>query len=144
MSQYQSYSQRNQGGASNQGTQGSQGRGPTGPTTTGREQFTGTNLSGGFQQGGITNFQQGNIGDQAVLTWAGIDPDNVVVSSDSDYNRLSNLKNILLMLQTEFAEGGAKVIFTGEKKDDFNKRLLLIEHEIDGLLKRKINYAARD
>lgn len=99
---------------------------------------------GGFQQGGITNFQQGNIGDQAVLTWAGIDADNVVVSSDSDYNRLSNLKNILLMLQTEFAEGGAKVIFTGEKKDDFNKRLLLIEHEIDGLLKRKINYAARD
>lgn len=25
-----------------------------------------------------------------------------------------------------------------------NKRLLLLEHEIDGLLKRKINYSVRD
>lgn len=47
-------------------------------------------------------------------------------------------------LQTEFTEGGAKVIFTGEKKDDFNKRLILLESEIEGLLKRKINYSVRD
>lgn len=38
------------------------------------------------------------------------------------------MKNILLALQTEFTEGGAKVTFTGEKKDDLNKRLLLLEH----------------
>ncbi len=54
------------------------------------------------------------------------------------------MRNILLGLQTEFTEGGPKVTFTGEKKDDFNKRLLLLEHEIDGLLKRRINYASRD
>lgn len=34
--------------------------------------------------------------------------------------------------------------FTGDKKDDFNKRLILLENEIDGLLKRKIEYTARD
>ncbi len=34
--------------------------------------------------------------------------------------------------------------FTGDRKDDFNKRLILLEHEIDGLLKRRINYSARD
>ena len=39
---------------------------------------------------------------------------------------LKNLKNILLGLQTEFTEGGSKVIFAGDKKDDFNKGLLLL------------------
>lgn len=39
---------------------------------------------------------------------------------------------------------GPKVIFDGEKKDDFNKRLILLEGEIEGLLKRRINYSARD
>jgi hypothetical protein len=34
----------------------------------------------------------------------------------------------LLALQTEFTEGGAKVTFSGEKKDDYNKRLILLEN----------------
>ena len=69
---------------------------------------------------------------------------DVVIHGESDFALLRNLKNILLGLQTEFTEGGAKVTFTGYKKDDVNKRLILLEHEIDGLLKRKINYATRD
>lgn len=69
---------------------------------------------------------------------------DVVIHGESDYALLRNLRNILLGLQTEFTEGGAKITFTGDKKDDFNKRLILLENEIDGLLKRRINYSARD
>ncbi len=67
-----------------------------------------------------------------------------MIHGESDYALLRNLRNILLGLQTEFTEGGAKITFTGDKKDDFNKRLILLENEIDGLLKRRINYSARD
>lgn len=82
----------------------------------------------------------------ALLQWSSIGDGrgDIVIRGESDYALLSNLRNILLGLQTEFTQGGAKVTFSGEQKDDFNKRLLLLEHEIDGLLKRKINYAARD
>ena len=35
-------------------------------------------------------------------------------------------------------------MFAGDKKDEFNKRLILLESEVEGLLKRKINYSSRD
>lgn len=66
------------------------------------------------------------------------------MSGESDISVLKNLRNVLLSLQTEFTEGGSKIVFTGEKKDDLNKRLILLEGEIDGLLRRKINYSSRD
>lgn len=53
-----------------------------------------------------------------------------MIHGESDYALLRNLRNILLGLQTEFTEGGSKVVFTGDKKDDFNKRLILLENEI--------------
>jgi hypothetical protein len=36
------------------------------------------------------------------------------------------------------------VVIQGAKKDEFNKRLILLESEIEGLMKRKINYSTRD
>jgi len=45
----------------------------------------------------------------------------------------------LLSLQTEFLQDGNKFILTGDQKDEFNKRLMLLENEIEGLMKRKIN-----
>lgn len=83
---------------------------------------------------------------EAVLQWSSIGDGrgDIVIHGESDVALLKNLRNILLGLQTEFTEGGAKVIFTGEKKDEFNKRLILLEGEIEGLLKRKINYSVRD
>jgi hypothetical protein len=47
-------------------------------------------------------------------------------------------------LQSEFLEGGNKIVFAGEKKDEFNKRLILLEGEISGLMKRKINFGTLD
>jgi hypothetical protein len=34
-------------------------------------------------------------------------------------------------------------VFTGQKQSEFEKRLLLLESEIQGLLKRKIDYVPR-
>ena len=68
----------------------------------------------------------------------------MVIHGESDFTTLKNLRNILLGLQTEFTEQGPKVIFSGDRKDEFNKRLILLENEIEGLLKRRINFSARD
>jgi hypothetical protein len=81
-----------------------------------------------------------------VLQWSSIggEQGDRVIHGESDFVTLKNLKNILLGLQTEFGESGARVTFSGDQKDSFNKRLLLLENEIEGLLKRKINYTTRD
>lgn len=77
---------------------------------------------------------RGNYENQAIqdalLQWSSIGDGrgDVVIHGESDYALLRNLRNILLGLQTEFTEGGAKVVFTGDKKDDFNKRLILLEN----------------
>lgn len=65
---------------------------------------------------------------EAVLQWSSIGDGrgDIVIHGESDVALLRNLRNILLGLQTEFTEGGAKVIFAGEKKDEFNKRLILL------------------
>ena len=65
---------------------------------------------------------------------------NVVISGASDLTDLGRFKNILLALQTEF--GG--IVVDPTKRDEFNRRLILLENEIDGLMKRKINYSIRD
>jgi len=73
--------------------------------------------------------------------------ENVVISGTSDINTLGRFKNILLAFKDEFAgpiEGPGHIVITGDRRDDFNKRLILLESEIEGLLKRKIDYTVRD
>jgi len=65
--------------------------------------------------------------------------ETILISGVSDISSLRNLKNVLLSLQTEFLQDGNKFILTGDQKDEFNKRLMLLENEIEGLMKRKIN-----
>jgi len=102
---------------------------------------------------GSTSRQQVNPQDferqaiqESVLTWSsfGEGTGDVIISGESDANILKNMRGILLSLQEEFSHGGSKVVITGDKKDEFNKRLILLEGEIGGLLKRKINIEARD
>lgn len=53
----------------------------------------------------------------------------------------------MLALRTEFAgpiDGPGHITVTGERRDDFNKRLILLENEIEGLMKRRINYSIKD
>ena len=39
---------------------------------------------------------------------------------------------------------GNRFVISGNEKDEFNKRLLLLEGEIEGLMKRKVNASTSD
>lgn len=39
---------------------------------------------------------------------------------------------------------GNRFILSGNEKEEFNKRLILLEGEIDGLMKRKVNASTAD
>ena len=54
------------------------------------------------------------------------------------------MKDILLNLNSKWRKEGGRFIVAGEEGEEFNKRLLLLEGEIDGLLKRKINVSTGD
>ena len=64
---------------------------------------------------------------------------DLIIKADSDITTLNNIKNVFLLLRNEFSSHeGPKIVFENQKKDDFNKRLLLLEKEIDGLMKKRI------
>jgi len=50
------------------------------------------------------------------------------MSSESDVQVLKNLKNVLLTLLNEFNQGGSSIVLSGNQRDDFNKRLILLEN----------------
>jgi hypothetical protein len=53
------------------------------------------------------------------------------------------LKGAVLDLKNNyFTTGGITV--KGEKRDDLDRRFLLIEHELDGLLRRRIEFSSKD
>lgn len=67
----------------------------------------------------------------------------VVASGSSDYSKIATLKDAILELKSSyFSTGGISV--KGEKRDELDRRFLLIEHEIDGLLRRRIEYSSKD
>lgn len=49
---------------------------------------------------------------------------------------------ILELKKSYFSSGGISV--KGEKKDELDRRFLLIEHEIEGLMRRRIEYSSKD
>jgi hypothetical protein len=53
------------------------------------------------------------------------------------------VRGALLKLKEEFFSGGETIVINGERRDLFERRIQLLEHEIDGLLKRKINYTVK-
>jgi len=85
----------------------------------------------------------------ASLRWSELpEGEQIVINSSSDAATLNRFKNILLALRDEFSsgaiEGPGHIVITGERRDDFNRRLILLENEIEGLLKRRINYSLKD
>ena len=79
----------------------------------------------------------------AVLSWNET-PENIIISGSSDLTRLSGLRGAILKLKEEFFNPSSGIIVAGDKREVFDKRFLLLEHELDGLLKRKINYTSKD
>lgn len=75
------------------------------------------------------------------LKWSP-NPHNMLITGTSDFSSLNKLKNVILSLRKDW---GAEV--TGGiqlSNKNYQQRLLLAESEIEGLLKRKINYSFKD
>jgi len=68
----------------------------------------------------------------------------MIISGYTDVDKLKNLKNILLTLQGSWLQEGNRFVMQGDQKEDFNKRLLLLEGELDGLMKRRVNASTAD
>ena len=69
---------------------------------------------------------------------------NVVIKGSSDYSLIQGIKNAILLLRQDFfVNQGPTISIFGEKRDDLDRRLLLLEHEVDGLLKRDILYSLK-
>lgn len=56
---------------------------------------------------------------------------------------MKHAKDLLLSLLGEF-NGKSKVVFEGDYKEDFSKRLLLLEHELEGTMRRVLNLSQAD
>ncbi len=81
---------------------------------------------------------------QSRLSWSSI-PSDIIISGDSDLNTLKNIKNTVLQLRREFSSStDPKIQLNYVKKDDFDKRMILLEHELEGMMRRRINYGVRD
>lgn len=68
----------------------------------------------------------------------------MIVRGFSDVDHFKNLKNVLLSLQGSWLQEGNRFVLEGSQKEDFSKRLLLLEGELDGLMKRRVNASTAD
>lgn len=78
----------------------------------------------------------------AVLAWEA-SQENIIISGGSDFTTLTGLRGAILKLKEDFFNVNSGVVIAGDRREAFDRRFLLLEHEIDGLLKRKIHYTAK-
>jgi hypothetical protein len=77
----------------------------------------------------------------AALAWS--EPaDRLVISGASDVTLLTEIRGALLALRNDISGAEGQVIITGGR-ENIDRRLLLLEKEIDGLLKRKIQFTVQ-
>ena len=86
------------------------------------------------------------LGDRAAtLQWSSQSEERVIISGGSDFSQLTGFKGALLALRNDFfGQGSDRITIQGEKREELDRRMLLLEHEIDGLLKRRIDFSVRD
>ena len=70
--------------------------------------------------------------------------DTLVISGNNDYTILAALKDAISKLQTDFFSRSGSITIQSEERVDLDRRFLLFEHELDGLLRRRIEYSAKD
>ena len=75
--------------------------------------------------------------ERSKLSYAGQQGDHDVVD-------LARFKDYLLSLRASFEHDAETTQLPGTHKKQFEERLLLLEHEIEGLLKKKINFTSVD
>ena len=89
--------------------------------------------------------QEGNVTDQSAerdffLRYASLGGNSTVISGSSDLGMLSGLKEAILKLKSDLSSSTSFVI-KGDERTDFDKRFLLFEHQLDGLLHRGVSSA---
>lgn len=90
---------------------------------------------------------RGNVSEHVVESRLSYDnglSEQMVISGMSDIQHLRSMKNVLLNLQANWLQDGNKFVVTGDQKEDFNKRMMLLESEIEGLMKRRVNASTSD
>lgn len=70
--------------------------------------------------------------------------DALVISGSSDWGILEALKDAIIKLKTDFFSRSGAITIKTEERSDLDRRFLLFEHELDGLLRRKIEYTGKD
>lgn len=81
---------------------------------------------------------------EAYLRYASDLNNSVLLTGSSDYSKISALKSAILELRSNYFNPNNGLSVQGEKRDELDRRFLLIEHELDGLLRRRIEYSTKD
>ena len=62
----------------------------------------------------------------------------MIVNGDTDFVALKNMKDAMFELRGEF-KSNSGTQFKGEFQENFDKRLMLLEHDFDGVMRRVLN-----
>jgi hypothetical protein len=85
------------------------------------------------------------LGDRAAfLEWEKNNGGITVIPGGSNYSILSEFKGSILRLWNEFFAGKTNLQLSGDQIEVVRRRLFHLEHEIDGLLRRKIQFSVKD
>jgi hypothetical protein len=79
-----------------------------------------------------------------ILKWTSELDNSVVITSTSDHAHISKLRNAITELRNNYFSSASGLSVKGESKDELDRRFLLIEHELDGLLRRRFRYSFKD
>ena len=131
----------------NQGNQST--RGPITTTTTSQSSYSAQGQNYGQGQSAPSYQVEGRKGErdaelQSFLKWGSSLNKETLVSGSSDYTRLAGLKDAILELRSGFFNPKNSITITDNAQDELSRRFLLIEHEIDGLLRRRIDLSTVD
>lgn len=81
---------------------------------------------------------------EAYLRYASELNNGVLITGSSDYSRISSLRSAILELRSNYFNPNSGLSVQGQNRDELDRRFLLIEHELDGLLRRRIEYSSKD
>jgi len=78
------------------------------------------------------------------LKYASLGGDSTVISGSSDYGLLLGLRDAILQLRSDFFNQSGSILIKTEERPELDKRFLHFEHELEGLLRRRIEYFTKD
>lgn len=85
------------------------------------------------------------LGDrQATLEWEQRVGNVEILPGGTNYSILSDFKGSIVRLWEDFFSGKNSIQLEADKKEQLQKRLMLLEHEVDGLLRRRITFSVKD